>query len=272
MKLIPRIADHEIAPGSIKIYADKASLEQAQGAVANASALAQITTHEHVAPIVVAAKELHKILAQVESSRQAAKRQFLDANKAIDELAKKISLPIKAHYERLTGLLARWKDAEDRRKAEEERKRVEEEERLAAQLRKEAEERERQRQALLKAQREAPTMEAMHQASMDLEFFNAEIPVEVGEDLQALEIPSIEEPKAPIEGARTMTRHKFTLVDPVAAYQYDKRLVTWTLSIMTAQDIVRLLKEKNLELRIPGVAIETYTDVTTPSGTRNGSN
>jgi DNA repair exonuclease SbcCD ATPase subunit len=270
MKLIPRVAGFDITPGSIKIYADKSGLELANQTVAQARALRLIVKAEDVPTIVGTAQALHKVLADIEVSRKAAKRDFLDGNKAIDDLAKKIRAPIQVQYDRLTKLLAQWHDQEARRKEAEEREKREEEERLAEALRKEAEEREKERQALLKAQREAPTIEAMHQASMDLQFFDADIPVEIGSNLEAIAIPEVEIPRAPIEGARTTKRHKFTLVDPIAAYQYDKRLVNWTLSILTAQDIVRLLKEQGLEIKIPGIGIEEFTDVTTPSGNRNG--
>jgi hypothetical protein len=265
MKLIPKIAESEVAPGSIKIYAEKASLELAQAAVAKAGQLTVVNAST-VVTVVTAAKELHKVIGQIESSRKAAKRQFLDANKAIDELADRISGPLEAHYKRLTKLLAVWHDAEQRRKAEEERQKREAEEAAAAEERRKAEELERQREALLKAQAEAKTREEMEQASMDLDFMDAEIPVEVGEELEAIEIPIMEAPRAPIEGARTSKKRRFILKDPVAAYNYDRRLVRWELSILTAQDIVRLLEEKGLEIRIPGIEIEEYTDVTTPSG------
>jgi hypothetical protein len=265
MKLIPKIANAEIEPGSIKVYADKASLELAQSAMAHASELAEINEAEHVAPVVEAARELHKWLTQIESSRTAAKRQFLDTNKAIDTLAKKIALPIKSHYDRLTKLLADWHDAERARQEAVEKQQREAEEAIAAEARAKAEELERKRQALIEAQAKAQSREELEQASMDLEFLDSDIPVEVGTDLEAIEIPVLTAPKAPIEGARTMIRRKFVLVDPVAAYQYDKRLVRWDLSILTAQDIVRLMEDRGLEIQIPGVAIETYTDVTVPN-------
>jgi len=270
MKLIPRVAGYDITPGSIKIYADKSGVEAANHMVAQAKGLTQIITVEEVHPVVAMASTLHKLLSEIETSRKAAKRDFLDANKAIDDMAKKVRIPIEAEYNRLTRLLAQWHDAETKRKEAEERKKRAEEDALAAKLRAESEAREKERQELLKKQREAPNMEAMHQASMDLEFFDAEIPVEVGDNLEAIAIPETLEPRAPIQGARTQTRYKFTLVDPIAAYQYDRRLVNWSLSALSAQDIVRVLKEKNLEIKIPGIAIEEFTDVTTPSGNRHG--
>lgn len=269
MKLIPRVAGYDITPGSIKIYADKSGLEAANQAVAKAIEVTQLVMSDEVPLVVAQAQALHKILGEIETSRKAAKRDFLDGNKAIDALAQKIRTPIQAQYERLTGLLARWHDAETRRKEAEERKKKEEEDALAAKLRAESEERERQRQALLAAQANATTREELEQASMDLEFLDVEIPVDVGDQLEAIEIPTTGYPKGPIEGARVQTRYKFTLTDPVAAYQYDHKLVNWTLSILTCQDIVRILKDKNLEIKIPGIKIETYTDVTTP-GRPNG--
>jgi DNA repair exonuclease SbcCD ATPase subunit len=264
MKLIPRIKEADIEPGSIKIWADKASLEQAKKTVAEASKVTQIVKSDDLGIIVPKAQALHKVLAEIEKSRQSAKRQFLDANKAIDDLAKQIAGPVKEQYDRLTKLMAAWHDAEQRRKEEAERERLKEMEKAQAEERAKEAERERQRQALVAAQASAKTRQELEQVNMDLEFLETDIPVEVGNQLEAVEIPLA--PKAPIEGARTSKRYKFTLTDPVAALQYDKTLVRTELNILVAQDIVRLLKERSLEIKIPGVTIEEYTDVSTPSG------
>jgi hypothetical protein len=265
MKLIPKIQDSEVTPGSIKIYAEKTSLETAQKAVAKAGQLVKVDA-DTLIDAVTMGKELHKIIGQIETSRKAAKRQFLDANKAIDELAEKLTAPLRHHYGRITAMLANWHAAEERRKAEEDRKQREAEEKAKAEALARAQELERQRQAMIQAAKDAATREALEQASMDLEFLDAEIPVDVGDELQAIEIPAFEPPRAPIPGAVTTKRYRFTLTDPVAAYQYDKYLVRFELSIQQANDIVRMLKDKNLELKIPGVQVEEYTDVTTPSG------
>jgi hypothetical protein len=264
MKLIPRIKDAEVEPGSIRIWADKASLEIANKAVAEANSVTQIVTSNDLPTVVARSQALHKTLSEIEKSRSAAKRQFLDANKAIDDLAKKISGPVKAQYDRLTKLMAQWHDTEQRRKEEQERERFKEMEKALAEERAKEEERERQRQALVAAQANAKSRAELEQVNMDLEFLETDIPMEVGNQLEAVEIPLA--PRAPIEGARTSKRYRFTLTDPVAALQYDKTLVRCELNILVAQDIVRLMKDRGLEIKIPGVQIEEYTDVSTPSG------
>jgi len=265
MKLIPKIRDTDIEPGSIKIWADKGSLEMIERAVAKANLITEVNA-SNLASVVVTGKELHKLLGQVESSRKDAKRQFLDANKAIDTLATKISTGISTQYKRVTSLLAHWNDAEERRKEAEARVKREAEEAALAKARAEAEAKERERQELVKKQVNANTFEEVHQASMDLQFFDAEIPTDIGDQLTAIEIPALDLPKAPIPGAITTKRRKFVLTDPVAAYQYNRSLVRFEISILTAQDIVRVLEDQGLEIKIPGVEITEFTDVTTPSG------
>lgn len=265
MKLIPKIADSEVAPGSIKIYVDKAALDGAHAIVTRSQSITQVTK-ETVINAVTVGKELHKLIGQIEASRKAAKRQFLDANTAIDELAKKVCAPVIQQYNRVMDLLAGWNKAEELRKASEEKAQREAEARLQAELDREAAEREKERQALLAAQANATTREQLEQASMDLEFHESEIPVDLGDQLEAIEIPINTAPQAPIPGAVTTTRWKYKLLDPVAAYRYDKYLVRWALSIQQCNDIVRMLQDKGLEIKIPGVEITQETNVTTPSG------
>ena len=265
MKLIPKIADTEIRLGDIKIFADRSSLELIQAAVGEASGLTEVNALT-LLTVVSAAKRLHKLISEVDKSRKEAKADFLKANKDIETLATKIVLPLKSHYDRLTNLLAAWHDAEERRKEDEERRREEAEEAAAAEERRQAEEEERQRQVLIKRQKEAKTFAEQEQANLELSFVDSDIPVEV--NFGAIEIPSATqwpEYKAPIPGATTTKRYKFTLVDPVAAYQFSKQLVRWDIAVLAAQDIVRSQLEQHLEPKIPGVKIETYTDVTTPS-------
>lgn len=260
MKLVPKVNNTELA-GAITIHADQPSLERANAAVASAAKLTTVTT-ETLNVVVEQSKVLHGFISEIEKSRQAAKRNFLDANTAIDNLAKKISLPIRKEYDRLTYLLADWKDAEDRRKAEEERLKHEAELKVIEEAKRKAQEEELERQELLKKAHEAKTQAQLEQAALDLDFHDAEIPVVV---TFSEEIPVIEPPKAPISGAVTTKRYRFKLLDPVAAYQYSNQLVSFELRASVANDIVRSLNEKKLELRIPGVLIESYTDVATPS-------
>jgi hypothetical protein len=265
MRLIPKIADAEVQPGAIKIWAEQSSLDQIQVAVREAGKLTEANAST-VVTIVAASKQLHKLLSDVEKSRKAAKEEFLKANKDIDALARKIADPIKLHYDRLTALLAKWHDAEERRKAAEERARLEAEAAAAAEAKRIADEEERQRQELIQRQKDAKTLEEQEQASLELSFLDSEIPVEI--DLESLEIPSTNEwpqYQAPIPGATTKKRYKFTLVDPVAAYQYSKTIVRWEVSVLACQDIVRSQLDSNIEPKIPGIQIETYTDVSTPS-------
>jgi hypothetical protein len=265
MRLIPKIADAELPPGAIKIWAEQSSLDQVQAAVVEATKIT-VANASTVVTIVTASKQLHRLLADIEKGRKAAKADFIKANKDIDTLASKIALPLKLHYDRLTDLLAKWHDAEERRKAAEERERRAAEEAAAAEAKRQAEEEERQRQELITRQQQAKTLEEQEQASLELSFMDTEIPVNL--DLESLEIPSSNqwpEYKAPIPGATTTKRYKFTLVDPIAAYQYSKQIVRWEVSILSCQDIVRSQLEHNIEPKIPGIQIETYTDVSTPS-------
>jgi hypothetical protein len=269
MRLIPKIDDAELRPGAIKIWADKSSLDLIQVAVGEASKLTEANAST-IVTIVTESKRLHKLMSEVEKSRKAAKADFLKANKDIDALANKISLPLNSHYDRLTKLLAEWNDREERRKAGEEQKRREAEEAAAAEVRRQAEEEERQRQALLKAQVEAKTLAEQEQASLELSFLDNEIPVEVS--FESLEIPGKWPTyNAPIPGAVTTKRYQFKLVDPVAAYQFSKQLVRWEVSFLACQDTVRSQLEQNIEPKIPGIEIATYTDVSTPSARNHGN-
>jgi flagellar biosynthesis GTPase FlhF len=269
MRLIPKVDNAELRPGTIKVWAEKTDLDVIQVAVGEASALT-VANASTVVTIVAASKRLHKLLSEVEKSRKAAKADFLKANKDIDELANKIALPLKSHYERLTAMLAKWNDVEERRKSEEERKRREAEEAAAVEARRQAEEEERQRQELVKRQQEAKTFQEQEQANLELSFLETEIPEEIS--FESLEIPGKwPQYHAPIPGAVTTKRYKFALVDPVAAYQYSQSLVRWEIAILAAHDIVRSQLENHLEPKIPGIEITQYTDVSTPSSRNHGN-
>jgi hypothetical protein len=258
MKLVPKIADTEVAPGTIKVYVDKSSLELVNEAVAQASEICEVDT-ETLGSVVQSGQRLHKLIQSIEASKRGAKRQFLDILKEIDRLAARVSLPLRSHHDRLTKMLADWHDSNERARIEKERKEREAEEAAEAQRQRQAAEAERQRQELLEAQRNAKTHEELEQIGMDLAFMDAEIIT--FDDLVVLP----ETPHAPIPGAVTTKRYRFTLVDPIAAHQYSKGLVRWEVNVPAAQDIVRALKEKGLEIKIPGIQIETYTDVSTPT-------
>lgn len=258
--LLPMIGSTELVPGSITVVGDKGRIAKINESLARAAKYTEVT-EANLAEVVQKAKELKSLEAQIEADKKAAKRQFLDINTALEDLAKQLRGPVLAQYDRLTKLLAAWKEQQDKLKAEAERlRRIKEQAEREARERAEAQ-REAERQALIAKQQASATQAELDDATVERDLFEtgyqAPPPPEPVDDLDYS--PS----SAPIPGAITTTRYKFTLEDPLAAYKFSKQIVKWDIQHLACMDVVRSLQERNQPILIPGVRIETYTDVST---------
>jgi len=262
MKLTPLVNGTELAPATVQIQANKDWVLAVNQKVERVLPLAENITAETLGAAVAGTREMQAVIKEIDAEEKLANAKIKPSLEAIKEVARQVRAKPKAAYDLLTARLGQYYEKEQARKAAEEIARLTAQREAEAKARVEAEERDRARQELVAAELAAKTLEDQKRAAAEREDF------ELGLAL-ANAFPDPEPAPAPLElaaepkipGARVTRRYKYTLVDPIAVYNYSKQLLRIELKHAVCEDVRRMLEERGLPLTIPGVEISTYDDV-----------
>jgi len=262
MKLTPLINGTEVQPASVVVQANKEWVAAVEARVTRVLPLAENITAENLSEVVSGTREMQSVIKEIEAEEKLAVAKIKPTLEAIKELARQVARKPKAAYDLLTARLGAYYEKEQAKKAAAEIERMRKEAAEAETRRQAAAAAEAERQKLLAAERAAQDQEAQKKAIAEREAFEAaqELAACFPEAEPEFQLVPVEQ-GAPIPGARVTKRWKYTLVDPIAAYNFNKQLLKIQLLHNACEDVRRIMDERGLAFEIPGVEITTYNDV-----------
>ncbi len=182
------------------------------------------------------AKEISSFLKKIEEQRETAKKPFYEIGKAIDALAKEISTSLNAEEKRLAELLGAFV-AEERRKAEDAKRKADAEAVLiAAKAREEA----------AKAARTASTQAEAERAVDDVR-------AEAAKEIKALQKTVVAAAPKKVEGGRLTKTIEITVTDIQLLLKESPGLVILTPN----EKAIKAIISESPNIQIPGISHRT---------------
>lgn len=222
-----------------------------------------------------AAGQIKALLDEIEISRMAAKTPFTAVGRTIDDVARKVSGPVKNEQDRVLALLSRYVAKLEAARKEQER--IEAEARRLAQAEadrkvKEAEEAAAYAQAELRAAQneiEAANARVIAQRREN-QLLQQQLARDLAADVEELG-KSTEPPPGLVPGGRVDHNYVFTLVSVQTVCQAGHwRLLRWELDIPACKDAVKSQLESNpgVEPVLPGIQINKKLNVSVKASSR----
>jgi hypothetical protein len=258
MRLTAWVGETQIKPEPIRIQIDeeaKALMTKLLGAT---SFITKVESDAELEKASGACQQIKGFLSGIENARVQVKRPFLEAERAIQAVARNAAQPLLDELDRIDRLNKAYLRQKRAAEAAEARKRAEEEARAQAELmRQEAEARKKAEEA------EAKALGTQNQAEKNAFLAEAEVErrriaeLELNRELE-MELAEMNEsePGPEVKGARTVDDYEMELIDPKAVMLVNPRLLRCELNKELVRALIRtrLAEGKPLPV-IPGVKI-----------------
>lgn len=276
MQLIPKVGGHVITASNVEIHVNPEDRAEAEALVKRSKEFKHVSGDDMTFEAATEmAAELKRMLDRIQAGKKIAKAPFSAVEKALDNLASSVSVPVKKEQERILGLLAGHvaklkaeREAEERRQAEiralaqaEADRKVREAEaaqaKAQAELRAAQDEIERHRLKIIMQQKESMLLQEQLARSLAI-------------DVEELGV-SDERPRGLVPGGRVNEDYTFELINvQLTCEARCYRLLRWELDILACKDAVRNLVELNpgIEPTLPGIKVTKKLSVSVKAAAR----